>query len=115
MRLTRYQIDAIASIVIANKKKEIEAETKKIRSECSAPVKRLVDKYHKILTSVPSHVRESIRISVPSKAEMAKMMLKDIGSTQFLPLRSEIESKIILASIDATTVEELKRKLNIKF
>jgi len=46
---------------------------------------------------------------------MTKRMMRDIGSVEKTPLRSEIESKIILASIDSSTVEELKRKLNIKF
>ena len=115
MKLARYQINAIANRIIENKKKEIQAETKKIRSECSAPVKRVVDKYHKILSSIPTNVREALGINVPGKAEMTKRMMRDIDSVEKTPLRSEIESKIILASIDSSTVEELKRKLNIKF
>jgi len=115
MKLTRYQIDAIIAQVRSEEKKQTALGLSKIRKQYSGNAKILAAKYHKSLQQIPASVRQLLNIEFYSIGAIQERLIKQIVPKEKVISYEDLRRKIILASIDATTVEELKRKLNIKF
>jgi uncharacterized pyridoxal phosphate-containing UPF0001 family protein len=115
MKLTRYQINAIIDEIRSQEKKEVAQGLSKIRKQYSPNAKILATKYHKSLQHIPADVRELLNIEFYSIGAIQERLLKRIVPKARVVSFDDLRRKIILASIDSSTVEELKRKLNIKF
>lgn len=120
MRLTRYQIDAILD-EIDSRKKDLTAKKKaELIKKFTPEAKALAKKTAAAIAAIPRTVRYDIlygsehTVPVLTKRFLKKKM-DSVKPETPLVNREDLRRKIILASIDATTVEELKRKLNIKF
>jgi len=120
MKLTRYQIDTIVDAIYQSK---VDIELKKrvaLAKKWTPAARVLARKAHSAIQSIPKCLRDEIlrgndhSISFFT-SRIIDQKLYDLPPVMPRLYRNDLRRKIILASIDASTVEELKRKLNIKF
>ncbi len=114
MKLSNQQIEAIITNICSKQNLIIVAEKNAIRKD-----KKIISeakKYFDILNQIPKDVR--IRTYIDKT--LSQFIEYVIETRKIKPKtseikRSELTNKIILASIDAKSLIELKTKLNIEF
>lgn len=113
MKLSNQQIRALATqLTIEQNKKQlplIKAAEKKLENAAQKEAMNLL----KIINKIPLEIRRILYSDMsPSLKSLTKKLQKNHGIPTYSV--SDMEDKIIVASIEANTIEELKRKLKIK-
>lgn len=114
MKLSNQQIEAIVNSVKAETNKKIAKEEADIKSR--KDVQQEAKKYYNLLLTIPSEVR---RVAYLDKK--LNQLIEGVVSMKKLHPKTErvsaeaLKDKIILASIDSATIEELKNKMGITF
>lgn len=114
MKLTNQQIDAIIENVCSKNKAQREAEKEAIRN--NKEVITEAKKYYALIQKIPKNIRQYAYIDKDLhtlihgviRAKKLKPTTKEID-------RNQLRTNIILKSIDCSTLDDLKKKLNLKF
>lgn len=114
MKLSNQQIEAIVNSVKAETNKKIAKEEADIKAR--KDVQQEAKKYFNLLQTIPAEVRKVAYIdkNLNYLIEGVVSMKKLYPKTKKVSA-DELKHKIILASIDSETIEELKNKLDITF
>jgi len=115
MRLTSAHINAIVSKVRMENRKRRELELKKARAKHLQQASSLAIRYWKILDGIPSDMKELLHIPDLSRRDIQKRLLGQIALEEKDIDYADLKNRILLASIDSDSLEEIKRKLNLKF
>jgi hypothetical protein len=120
MKLASYQINAILD-EIDSKRKEVTAKKKaELTKKWTPEAKKMARKAAAGILVIPKFLRGDLLYGsnhtvAELTARIIRAKLNSLKPATPLCDRESLRRKIILASIDSSTVEELKRKLNIKF
>ena len=113
MKLTNQQIEAVISNVREIEETKFEKEYKEKKDKETKAKAPLAKKYYQMYKSLPVELQKHFspydRISESSILNSLVKVEKKTFQTK------ELRNKIILASIDAASLEELKMKLKLSF
>ena len=114
MKLSNEQINAILDVYEKRYKKEMNTKVEKQIAENKKQIMEQAKKYYKVLCQIPPQVRRVIRMD-RTLAEIAYSLQSELPSVNGKFDRNEMRGKIILATIETETIDELKKKLKIEF
>lgn len=111
MKISSLQVEALVSQIIADNKREIAKERKEIQKK--EKQKGIAKKYARLIAQIPQEVRRVTYLKdytedyfVEKLSDYTKVKTKALD-------RNEVRNKILLASIDAQDLEQIKQ--NLKF
>lgn len=113
MKLSNPQIQAIINEVAKKEQVKLDDDYKKSKDALTKEKIPIAKKYFTMYNALPNDLRKHIS---PYDRVTEKSILNSlVGIEKKSFNRSELENKIILASIDSNDLEELKKKLKIIF
>lgn len=113
MKLSNPQINAIINEVAKTEQVKLDADYKKSKEALVKEKTPVAKKYFALYNALPADLRKHLSPYDRVTEKGILDSLVKIDKKQYN--RSELESKIILASIDANDLEELKKKLKLNF
>jgi hypothetical protein len=113
MRLSNQQIEAILDKIEEKQSAKSEAEYKRRTEEEMKKKQALANEYYLIYKKLPLRLKSMIRGYSAVTRTFILNQLVDVQRPSDGISRRELKNKIILASIDVKTMDELKKKLNI--
>lgn len=113
MKLSNQQIEAIINSIKSKEQKQIDVERKEHQSnpKFAKEAERIFVIIDKLPTSIKSHMYSDLK----SVSNITKVLAGDFEPKTKLSSSSDLRNKLILTSIDASSLEELKNKLDIEF
>lgn len=112
MKISGQQIDCLVMAAVAKSKEARDLEIKAIKRD--KKLIALAKKYTKILNQIPKDIRVSMYIDKEEYRFINALVEKHKLKTNILNFQ-EVKNKIIIASIEVESLEELKRKLKLDF
>jgi hypothetical protein len=109
MKLTSQQIDAVVYLHNSLIHEEKSKEEKRVAS--LQEVKEEAEKYYKSLTDIPQGIRNEM-YSIPSRQNLIDAIVK-VRMKGYKSRKSITNHEVVITSIDAESMEELKSKLSI--
>lgn len=113
MKLSNPQIRAIIDEVAKKEQVKLDADYKKAKDAMTKEKTPVAKKYFATYNALPADLRK--HLSPYDRVTEATILHSLVTIEKKSFNRSELESKIILASIDSADLEELKMKLKLSF
>lgn len=114
MKLSNQQIDALVSRVCDKKEDGSAYEAIKLRLMKDPKNIALAKKYASAIGSIPERVRRSMYINKTNWNDFLLHIIKPKLPHQKEVSRQDIRNKILIASIESETLDQLQKKLRIK-
>lgn len=112
MKLSNQQIDALLAVMQQKHDAKHKEANKKKLAEARKKVEPRAAELMKIYEKMPTELKEFYgSYSKPNKEQLIHRLMKSVQYPSFD--RSEMRNRILIASIDSATMDELKRKMNI--
>ena len=112
MKLSNQQIDSIVSSVIRKQRQEQEKELSAYKN--NPLVLKELNKTLALVDKMPEKIKTHFKNRY-YKSDFVSWLIEDFKPSVRIDSHSDLKEKIILASIDSSTLEELKNKLGIQF
>lgn len=113
MKLDKQQIESLAHAIVQKSK---DARHKEIDVLCKdKKTKALAKKYAAILKQIPMSIRRNVYYLTSGEDNFLKELNKNKKPKTPLLDFTAVKNKIVIASIESDSLEELKRKLKLDF
>lgn len=112
MKISNQQIDSLVSAILSKNREDRDNEIKLLKSD--KKIIELARKYTSYLNKIPKEIRSSCYIDkdesrfINALAESKKLKTKTLSF-------DTVKNSIIIASIEVTSLDELKKKLKFDF
>jgi flagellar motor switch protein FliM len=113
MKLSNQQIDALLAVMEENHKAKNRKANEKSREDAKKKVQERVRRYMDVYKSVPAELRAVMYSDRNlTSQKLTERLAKHTKSESFD--ESKMRNKILIASIDSATMDELKKKIKIE-